>query len=306
MQKILAIGECMIELAPAGNQQFSLGYAGDTLNTALYLARFGASVDYFTALGADHFSNSMISQWRAEGVGTNHIVQVQNRTPGLYLIENDDAGERSFHYWRDRSPARELFDLAPQLVNEFGAFDIIYLSGITLSLYSDTARELLFAALKSYRANGGRVAFDINYRPRNWANAEQAKRLFNQMMQVTDIALPSLDDEQLLYGAHSADQCIDRYRAAGVAEIIVKQGVEGSRLYTANVHRTIPVPEKISPKDTTAAGDSFNAGYLAARLMHRCPELSALQGSRCAALVIQYPGAIVPLQAFKDAFPHVE
>jgi len=188
----------------AGTQQLSLGYAGDTLNTALYLARFGARVDYFTALGTDHFNNTMIAQWRAEGIGTEHIVQVQNRTPGLYLIETDAAGERSFHYWRERAPARELFDLAPQLLETFDAFTIIYLSGITLSLYSDSARELLFSALERYRANGGRVAFDINYRPRNWINAEQAKHIFHQMMQRTDIALPSLDDEQLLYGAHLA------------------------------------------------------------------------------------------------------
>ncbi|UTA48644.1 sugar kinase [Simiduia sp. 21SJ11W-1] len=304
MPKIAALGECMIELAPNNSDSFALGYAGDTLNTAVYLARFGAEVDYLTALGTDRFSNAMISQWQQEGIGTRHVLQMPGRTPGLYLIETDAEGERQFHYWRENSPARDLFDLAPELLRSFSDYDIIYLSGISLSLYSDKARSLLFKALAQFRAQGGRVAFDINYRPRNWPNAQQAQAVIGAMLDLTDIALPSLDDEVLLWGPQTADQCISRYRAHGCNEIVVKQGVEGSRLYTPEVHRTLPVPTRVKPLDTTAAGDSFNGGYLAARLVNESPEEAVLQGACCAALVIQHPGAIVPKAIFQGALAH--
>ena len=53
MTKVACIGECMIELKQADGGLFSRGYGGDTLNTAVYLARLGVGVDYITALGDD-------------------------------------------------------------------------------------------------------------------------------------------------------------------------------------------------------------------------------------------------------------
>ena len=70
MSKVACIGECMIELKQAEGGLFSRGYGGDTLNTAVYLARLGVGVDYITALGDDALSDEMIAGWAAEGVGT--------------------------------------------------------------------------------------------------------------------------------------------------------------------------------------------------------------------------------------------
>ncbi|MGR6743516.1 PfkB family carbohydrate kinase, partial [Aeromonas veronii] len=81
---------CMVELrqahggpasagtvAPAGGQAhglYSRGFGGDTLNTAVYLARLDVKVDYFTALGDDALSDEMLVAWTAEGVGTRRVV----------------------------------------------------------------------------------------------------------------------------------------------------------------------------------------------------------------------------------------
>src|SRR5881392_4089221 len=111
MTKVASIGECMIELKQAAGGLLSRGYGGDTLNTAVYLARLGVAVDYVTALGDDPLSGGMLAGWRAEGVGTGLVARVPGRLPGLYLIQTDPAGERRFLYWRDRAPARELFGL---------------------------------------------------------------------------------------------------------------------------------------------------------------------------------------------------
>ncbi len=57
------------------------------------------------------------------------------------------------------------------------------------------------------------------------------------------------------------------------------------------------MPERVSPVDTTAAGDSFAAGYLAARLRGEAPAAAARAGHRLAAVVITHPGAIIPREA---------
>ena len=111
LTRVACIGECMIELSELGDGRLSRTHGGDTLNTAVYLARLGVEVDYVTALGDDHFSDEMLAGWRREGVGTALVPRLPGRLPGLYLIRRDASGERSFFYWRDRAPARELFDL---------------------------------------------------------------------------------------------------------------------------------------------------------------------------------------------------
>jgi hypothetical protein len=129
----------MVELREQADARMTRSYGGDTLNTAIYLARLGASVDYVTALGDDVWSDEMLSGWRAEGVGTDLVVRLAGRVPGLYIIRTDENGERRFYYWRDSAPARQLFAL-PQteaLCELLTSYDLVYFSGITLSLYDD-------------------------------------------------------------------------------------------------------------------------------------------------------------------------
>ena len=70
MKRVACIGECMLELCGGDLSAMTLSYGGDTLNTTVYLARLGVDVDYVTALGDDPYSDWMIEQWRAEGIGT--------------------------------------------------------------------------------------------------------------------------------------------------------------------------------------------------------------------------------------------
>src|SRR5882757_2075975 len=120
MTRVACIGECMIELKQAGGGLFSRGYGGDTLNTAVYLARLGAGVDYITALGDDPLSDEMIAGWAAEGVGTTRVLRLSGKLPGLYMIQTDASGERRFFHWRDSSAVRSLMNL-PQTDELLGA-----------------------------------------------------------------------------------------------------------------------------------------------------------------------------------------
>lgn len=297
--KVAALGECMIELFRRPDGSLTMGFGGDTLNTAVYLARLGTAVDYVTALGDDPHSAEMIDAWTAEGVGTDHVLRVPGRVPGLYLIETDAAGERRFLYWRDMAPARELFVLpqSPALVAALEGYDMLYLSGISLAIWGERGRAVLFTLLERLRARGGRVAFDTNWRPRLWPDRGAARRAYDEMLRRTDVALPGVTDLRELYGDADAGAVLARVRAAGVAEIVLKLEAPGCLVAAGNTLTEVPAERVAAVVDTTAAGDSFNAGYLAARLAGRRPEEAARTGHRLAAVVIQHRGAIIPREA---------
>ena len=304
-KKIAVIGECMIELSQKG-AEVSRGFGGDTLNTSVYIARQVApealTVNYVTALGTDSFSQQMLEAWQSEHIDTSLIQRMENRLPGLYYIETDDTGERTFYYWRNEAAAKFWLESedAAAICEALSTFDYLYLSGISLAILSPTSREKLLSLLRECRANGGKVIFDNNYRPRLWASREETQQVYQQMLQCTDIAFLTLDDEDALWGAKPVEDVIARTQAAGVSEVVIKRGAE-SCLVAITGETVVEVPavklakEKVI--DTTAAGDSFSAGYLAVRLTGGTPEAAAQRGHLTASTVIQYRGAIIPREA---------
>jgi 2-dehydro-3-deoxygluconokinase len=296
--RVASIGECMVEFSAATDGLFARGFGGDTLNTALYLARLGVNTSYVTALGDDSLSDAMLAAWKAEGIKTDEVMCLPGRLPGLYMIERDARGERSFLYWRDRAPAREFFDRADDAALErLSRFDWLYLSGISLSLYGEAGRARLTELLEAVRRNGGRVAFDGNYRPRGWGDTAIARRAFNDILPLADLALPTLEDEQALFADADAACCIARLKDAGVKEIVVKRGPLGCLIDSEGGFLDVPPHKTLRPVDTTAAGDSFNAGYLAARIGGALPIDAARAGHRLAGIVIMTPGAIIAREA---------
>ncbi|WP_312837007.1 sugar kinase [Pantoea sp.] len=304
-KKIAVIGECMIELSEKG-ENIKRGFGGDTLNTAVYLARqtnaAQLSVDYVTALGSDSFSDQMVAAWRQERVNTGLIQRLENKMPGLYVIETDAQGERTFWYWRSDAAARYWLETpdADAICQQLAQFDYLYLSGISLAILPATSREKLLRLLNSCRANGGQVIFDNNYRPRLWSGKEEAQQAYMAMLSCTDIAFLTLDDEHLLWGEQPLETVIARTRAAGVQEIVIKRDA-ASCLIACGGDALIEVPANALPAekviDTTAAGDSFSAGYLARRLSGGSPQEAAQRGHLTASTVIQHRGAIIPLSA---------
>jgi 2-dehydro-3-deoxygluconokinase len=295
---VVSLGECMVELARGGDGRFGLAYGGDTFNTAVYLARAGINVDYATALGDDPYSADLIALARHESVGTDLVATIPGRMPGLYLIETKN-GERTFHYWRDRSPARELFELpqADAIAAALRRAGIIYFSAITLSLYSPSGLARFAAALQQARGAGALIAMDGNYRPRGWPDAERAREVISRFWPLADMALPTFDDEAHLWGDAEPKATADRLFALGVKEVAVKLGSAGALAGRAGTLTTIAPSASVEPVDTTGAGDSFNAAYLAARLNGRSIEAAARAGNALAGIVIRHRGAIAPNDA---------
>jgi 2-dehydro-3-deoxygluconokinase len=304
--KIACLGECMIELRPHAPGLLAQGYAGDTYNTAVYLARLDVDarldVQYATALGGDPFADEMLAAWRAEGVGESLVRRIPERSTGLYAIRTDAAGERHFSYWREQSAARAYLEGAPAPLEACAeTIDLLYLSGITLAVMASALGGRLEALLERVRAAGGRVAFDNNYRARLWPSAQGARRAFEHAYAHCDIALVTLDDEAAIDPAHDAEAHLARVLALPCAEVVVKRGARPTLVRAAGrapIER--PVPAVASVVDTTGAGDSFAAGYLTRRLAGASAEDAVDLGNRLARLVIQHPGALVPRTAMDE------
>ncbi|HXS27778.1 MAG TPA: sugar kinase [Steroidobacteraceae bacterium] len=296
---IVSIGECMLELAGQVGGAARLAFGGDTFNTAIYLARLQLAPCYLTALGTDPFSEEMLAVWRAEGIRTHLVARIAGRMPGLYAIRTSPLGERSFFYWRRESAARALFESADcgAALEPAAEADLLYFSGISLSLLSRAGRMALRDIAARVRGRGAEVAFDPNYRPACWKSADDARAAIAEIAPHVSIALPTLDDERTLWGDETARAAVARWRDFGAREQIVKLGADGALAAGAEGEALVPAspPRRIS--DTTGAGDAFNAGYLAMRLRGGSQLAAARLAHALASIVVEHPGAIAPFDA---------
>jgi 2-dehydro-3-deoxygluconokinase len=226
------------------------------------------------------------------GIGTAHVARLPDATVGLYLIELKD-GERSFAYWRGQSAARRLAESEDRLSAALGGAALAYLSGITLAILPPPDRARLLSALAAFRAAGGRVAFDPNLRPRLWPSPAAMTEAVTEAARHADIALPSFEDDATAFGDADPEACARRYAALGATETVVKNGAGRMVALVGgawHAHDPVPAHEVV---DTTAAGDSFNAAYLACRLRGGTVDDAMATGSRLAARVVGGRGALV-------------
>lgn len=295
--RVLAIGECMAEMAP-GTQpdEFRLGFAGDTFNTAWYLAMLSskAEVSYFTAVGDDALSTRMVQVIADGGIDTRHIQVLPGKSVGLYMISLDN-GERSFSYWRGQSAARLLARDASALDAAIASAELVYVSGITLAILDAQGRATLLGAMQNARRAGKRVAFDPNLRVHLWDSPAQMTETIMHAAACCDIALPSFEDEARWFGDSDADATLERYSKAGAGTVIVKNGSDPVLYRDAGTDGSVSVRPLKSVVDTTAAGDSFNAAIFAGLAAELPINTSIEQACSLAGQVVQGKGALVPI-----------
>ena len=297
MSVFLSIGEVMVQLFEAGSGQWRLGFGGDTLNTAWY-ARAALpkawQVNYFTRLGSEQFSDEMERFLIENGIETTYIRRETNRNIGLYAIRHDEDGELNFSYWRGQSAARRLADDPELLAQAFDAADVIHLSGITLAILPPAGRTLVIGEMRRAKAAGKIVSFDPNIRVRLWEDKPTMLGVIMQASTAATLVFPSFADERDHIGDATPEDCAKRWRAVCKGEVVVKNGANGVVLADADGIRHFPI-EPVTPIDTTAAGDSFNAGYLAARLQGQSAADAVAAGHAMALRVLAYQGALIPM-----------
>lgn len=291
--RILCLGECMVEMAPTGDGTFTLGFAGDTFNTAWALRKAcpeGWQIGYATALGDDPVSGDMLRFMADAGICTRAIQILPGETCGLYLIQLTE-GERSFSYWRDLSAARKMLDDANWLPQALSGTQAVFLSGISLAILSQEHRDTLVAALEDYT---GTLVFDPNYRARLWPSAALARDWLLRIAARADILLPSIEDCGALLGTNSAKGAAQDLRASGAQEVIITDGAGPVTIHSEGGLSEMTFEQGPAPLDTTGAGDAFNAGYLSARLQGQTTRQAAAEGRQLSQLAIATRGALLP------------
>lgn len=301
---ILSVGECMIEFFRRADGNWVQGFAGDTLNTAWAMRALlpeSQEVSYVTRIGRDGFSDQLLTFLNDAGIGTGLIKRDGERQLGLYSIETDDKGERTFSYWRSVSAARHLADDKETLDQAFAKARLVYLSGITLAVLTRTGRSNLMDALGQRGQRDFEVAFDPNIRPALWEDAGTMCGAITAAAEKADIVLPTHDDEATAFGDSDAGATLARYRALGPKTVIVKNGAEPTLCSDGATQHQLAITNPVSPLDTTGAGDAFNGAFLAELLQNRSLTDAARTAQSVSAMVIGQRGALASPDDIKTA-----
>ncbi|PWT85447.1 MAG: sugar kinase [Proteobacteria bacterium] len=298
--RVVCVGEAAIELVRGGDGRFGIGCTGDVFNVAIYLARAGIPTAFATALGDDPYSETIVALATAEGIARDLMLRLRGRLPGLSVVDLDSAATPHRFDWHGEAPARELFELREweHVAEGLSKAKLVYFSGITLSRYSNNGIGRFLAVIEMIRQSGVKIAFDGNFRPRGWrGDLPRARTVFMEALKRVDMALPAYDDEAVLWGDPSPEATVERLQAFGIGEIVVKNGPNSALVAAGGKRELVPVPEVVVPVDPTAAGDSFNAAYIAARVTGKGPADAAAAAHRLAGQVIRHRGALMPRPA---------
>ena len=295
--KILSVGECMAEFSPDEKLgKFNLGFAGDTFNTAWYIANNHADVNsaYFSKVGDDELSDQMLKFMSDNQVDTRYITTVAGSTIGLYLISLVN-GERTFSYWRNKSAATFLGQNADDVENAMKKQDMIYFSGITLAILDQNSRKNLFSCLKSARRAGKKIAFDPNLRPKLWNNKKEMCDVIMSGANLSDIILPSFEDEATWFSDSDPMSTLARYQNVGAETVVVKNAGDPVSFWSQHGTGTYLVESVEKIIDSTAAGDSFNAEILVGLLREISLADAINNGANLAKKVLMGQGALVKI-----------
>ncbi|MEI8652588.1 sugar kinase [Pseudoalteromonas sp. Hal273] len=304
MKNIYFIGECMVELRAMSAATLHQSFAGDVYNSAVYLKRCFPQVttSVVTALGQDNLSKKMLERFESEQINTQLVFAHDTKVPGMYYIETDEHGERSFIYWRNDSAAKKVVDfLDADALEQLSQGDMFFFSGISLAIIEESAREDFWKVVKQLKDAGVKIVFDPNYRARLWNSVEETKEQYHLAFTFADITLPGVEDLTTLYDVHSVEAVVEYLKPYQIEEIVVKNGPESvvtKEGYTLQSHTIIPVTNVV---DTTSAGDAFNGVYLGARLSDKSISSAVQLAAKAAGTVIQQPGAIAPKDIFQLA-----
>lgn len=288
-------GEVMIELQPHGKGVFRRGVAGDTFNTAVMLSRLGSDVSYFTALGDDGFSDNIRQACEHHGLPLSSIITLPGVSPGMYAIENDSKGERTFTYWRSASAAKQCFSELrhfKSLIDNAQLCSAFYWSGITLALMSEDVLTHWLRFLSDQRAKGKPVFFDTNFRSNLWQGGEDIARAYDRALSVADYFLPSEEDLSAIYRFSHQDD-IEAFCASLSCHTLMSSHKK-AYYWSSEKSCVLPLEFSDSMVDATGAGDAFSGGFIHGINQHCSVEDAIRIAHKCASHVVQFKGAILP------------
>ena len=244
------------------SSNMKINFGGDTYNSAVYFSRLTnnkTNTFYSTALGKDNFSKKMISRFKNENIKCDYIRTDGENPPGLYSIESNEKGERSFSYWRDQSPSKYIFlgSKGKKLVKDINNADVFYYTGISAGILDEKQRKDLI----NIGSTANICGFDFNYRSQLHYNKKVSQLLFNEINNRVDIHFVSFDDARELFKIKNP---LEIFEIINEKKNLILIRYKNSIIFKNKQQeiKTVTVPHG-EVVDTTAAGDAFNGSFLA-------------------------------------------
>ena len=303
---IAIIGECLIELSSNGtlseSSTLNKYYGGDTVTTAVAVARLGGDVTYITKVGNDGFSDFIISSLEKENIDTS-LIKSNEEQNGMYILSNTQSKKELLYYKRKTAATKLSIDDLPSSM--IPNLKLIYSTGVVQSL-SAGSRELVRESFKLAKDNDVLTAYDPNYTS-CFMNSSDTRELLEEIIDFTDIIFLSLKgDAQRLYETDSVDKTMKYFWDKGVKIVVIKShvdngyytGYKGDISFTEFYNTTKAV-------DTTASGDVFNGGFLWAITNGYSPNDATKFASVVSGLQTQNYGAIQSIPYMKNVMENV-
>lgn len=304
--RFVAVGECMVELfceepvALARAERFRCSFGGDGLQAALAATNLGTSSAVATVVGDDPFAEALVSALERWGIATDRLVRRPGFT-GLYLISLDEAGERSFVYYRRGSAASTI---GPGDVAWTEPPKAVLVSGITQAV-SKTSRSAALEAARGTREAGGLVVYDVNFRPRLWGPAD-ARAGFDEILPFADVVRVSAPEETELVAGEAEPLAAARLLASrGVPTVLVGCGSDGAVVASGGEIERIPAP-RVECIDSTGAGDALTGAFVHGLLAGLEPTAAARLGVAAGSLAVTRRGGASAIPGGEDVLAMVE
>jgi len=293
---VLTAGEALVLLAAESSgaleqvDRYRRFSAGAELNVAIGLSRLGLRVGYLSRVGDDVFGRYLLAQMQREALSRALVTSDPGRSTGFMLKSLASEGaDPAIDYYR-RGSAASAMGAADLPDPSAAAARHVHLTGILPAL-SSGCRDLAFAMAAQARAQGRRVSFDPNLRPRLWPSQDDMVATINALAARSDVVLPGLSEGRLLTGRDSAEDVAAFYLDRGAHAVVVKLGADGAFCADRDGLRVrvpgVPVRQVV---DTVGAGDGFAVGVISGLLEGLGLQAAARRGNAIGARMVQFPG----------------
>lgn len=248
---ILCIGEILADMIGTekdGSVFYERKAGGAPFNVACAAKKLGAKTAFVGCVGDDIIGDFLIGFANGRDLDKVEISRDGGRNTTLAFVEIDGSGERSFCFYRKNTADSFLSSVPAEL---FDGADIVHIGSLMLS--EEEGRKYAIATAKHAREKGKFVSFDVNFRTDIFRDEKTAIEIYKGMLELADIVKFS-EDEVEIFG--------DGYiRGLKDKLVCISLGGRGSEWRYKGNSGVVP-SIKVSPVDTTGAGDAFYGGVL--------------------------------------------
>lgn len=314
-KKVLVVGDANVDLIvryprldSSGKVVFPtpiMSGGGTAANTAIALRKLGVAVDFMGTVGDDQYGRYSVDEFIAAGVGIEPLIIDNTVNTVCVFAFIDERGERYPWAW---PPERESFkELDPDRImwQAVEAANWIHSSGMIMP-YDTSARKSVIEIFKRARQLGITTSFDLNLRVQNDELDEGYRQAVLELLEYCDYVLGSGKEE--LYYLAPMPNWLDsaKYFVRENRVVIARMGDKGSlALEESNDWEASAFPVEVN--DTVGAGDAYNAGFIAARLLGMSLRESIVWGNGVSGYKVAHSGSratpnVEEFSRFLDSF----